>query len=640
MSMSDATQRAIAMLEQQIVDLAGIRNATARDPSFKNWRQSTLTTMQRIWPGDQARSERFRRIPFSPADPRADLRAMREQYSRGCQEAGRVLSSFMEELVQHGAPELSGEALPMAPESDFEDGFPTLDLPTGEVAAPTDPARLAENLLAGLGEETPQGRDPLFEAPRLPVSPPTTPATPATPVQKKSPGMKSRLRDLLGFAQLSAKTLAGFPRDNAAPSPPAPPTLSAQSVQPSLEGMTPLGEGVGAVPPQASPTADSGPSDVPADWPLLPRRAPVETLPPAEQTPWSQTLSSVAAAASNASHDVMPVVTPDTVPPTVGSPPIAPTSVAAPPTPLEPAPGAARSEGTDESRSVTMSRPTTLRGNIDKVSIESLISAEFRAHDAPENEAASSGVSAANEEPAVHLRLVPDSTPAATDEVEEVDLPEPQPEPTPAKRPSLALVRPLLDDPEFNVDPTPSQQLRPPSPDAPVSELTRKPVRAAGKSAPVAPAQPVAPPAVADGIADIGGIGDPHPIDQDEASARATNARVDPEESARATDEFMRSSPVLGASPRRAGRTAQELPDFGDADAIAVSSMAQDLTRMEVPKERHAEVRARLMDLARRLERGELEWSALRKAVWFAMEYPELARRLMPVLLPWIDRAA
>ena len=639
MNTSDATQRAIAMLEQQIVDLAGIRNATARDPSFKNWRQSTLTTMQRIWPGDQARSERFRRIPFSPADPRADLRAVREQYSRGCQEAGRVLGSFMEELVQHGAPELSGEALPMAPESDFEDGFPTLDLPAGDVAAATDPSRLAEDLLAGLGDDTPQGKDPSFEAPRLPVSPPPPPATPTTPVQKKSPGMKSRLRDLLGFAQLSAKTLAGFPRDNAAPSPPAPPILPAQSVQPSLEGMTPLGEGVGALPPQPAPTADSGPSDVPADWPLLPRRAPVETLPPAEQTPWSQTLSSVAAAASKSTSDVMPDVMPDAVPPTVGSPPAAPTSVAAPPTPLEPAPSAARSEGTDESRSVIMSRPTTLRGNIDKVSIESLISAEFRAHDAPENEAASSGASAPNEAPAVSLRLVPDLTPAATNEVEEADVPEPQPEPepTPAKRPALALVRPLLDDPEFNVDPTPSQQLRPPSPDAPVSELARKPVRTAGKSAPVAPAQPVVPPAVADAI---GHIDDQDPIDQAEAIAQATNPRVDPEESARATDEFMRSSPVLGASPRRAGRAAQELPDFGDADAIAVSSMAQDLTRMEVPKERHAEVRARLMDLARRLERGELEWSALRKAVWFAMEYPELARRLMPVLLPWIDRAA
>ena len=445
--------------------------------------------------------------------------------------------------------------------------------------------------------------------------------------------MKSRLRDLLGFAQLSAKTLAGFPRDPATPSPDVPPTLSAQPVPPKPDGTTPLSVGDGSAPPLPAPIADSGPSDVPADWPLLPRRTPVETLPPVEQTPWSQTLSSVAAAASNASDDTLP----EAMAPAVGSPPAAPTSVTASPAPLEPAPGAASSKGTDESRSVIMSRPTTLRGNIDKVSIESLISAEFRTHDAPENEAASPGASAPHEKPAVNLRLVPDTTPEATDEVEEVDVPEAQPEPAPAKRPSLALVRPLLDDPEFNVDPTPSQQLRPPSPDAPISELARKPVRAAGKSVPVAPAEPVAPPAVADAH---GHIDDQEALDNDEAIAQATNPRVDPEESARATDEFMRSSPVLGASARRAGRAAPEVPDFGDADAIAVASMVQDLTRMEVPKERHAEVRARLMDLARRLERGELEWSALRKAVWFAREYPELARRLMPVLLPWIDRAA
>ena len=59
-----------------------------------------------------------------------------------------------------------------------------------------------------------------------------------------------------------------------------------------------------------------------------------------------------------------------------------------------------------------------------------------------------------------------------------------------------------------------------------------------------------------------------------------------------------------------------------------------------MPTPRYAETRARLLDLARRLERGELDWSTLRKAVWFAMEYPELARRLVPVLLPWMDRAA
>src|SRR5438093_971289 len=69
--MSEPSARAIEWLGQQIGELSGIRNATARDPSFKNWRQNTLTVMQRIWPADQGRCERFRRIPFSPADPRS-----------------------------------------------------------------------------------------------------------------------------------------------------------------------------------------------------------------------------------------------------------------------------------------------------------------------------------------------------------------------------------------------------------------------------------------------------------------------------------------------------------------------------------------------------------------------------------------
>jgi hypothetical protein len=114
---------------------------------------------------------------------------------------------------------------------------------------------------------------------------------------------------------------------------------------------------------------------------------------------------------------------------------------------------------------------------------------------------------------------------------------------------------------------------------------------------------------------------------------------VDPEEFARAAEDFMNTSPVLGARPKRASRPI-ETPGFGDPDAISVASMLSDLDGMSVPNERQAEVRARLMDLARRLERGDLEWAALRKAVWFVMEYPELARRVMPLLLPWIDRAA
>lgn len=629
MSPSAATQRAIEMIEAQIADLAGIRNATARDPSFKNWRQATLTTMQRIWPGDQARSERFRRIPFSPADPRADHRAVREQYSRGCQEAGRVLASFLEEVRQFGVPEVSGEAAPVAPEAEFEDGFPTLDLPAGEVNAPTDPARLAENLLAGLGDEPPQGKDPLFaEPPRLPAAPPapavvaSAPAAAPAPPAKKGAGMKARLRDLLGFAQLSAKSLAGFPRENAAPNP-------------NPLGMTPLGEDVGHVqtpaPAPAAPVVEPAASDVPADWPVLPRRSPVETLPPVAETPaavtpvaetpWAQTLSSVAAAA-NAVPDE-----PEVSMPAPSEPPAS-----------TPEPVASTPEPAAESSSVIMSRPTTLRGNIDKVSIESLISPEFRANESAAGDAAPAPAASAPVEPAsAEVDTLP---PAAVTPVPAASAPAPElrvvtgnanapatsgatpSDPPKAERPPLSLVRPLLDDPEFNVEPSPSQELPAPSP--------RRPVAAAPPAAvtPPAPPAPVAPEPAG-----------PDAFDSDEAIAAAEGKPVDPEDFARATDEFMRSSPVLGAAPRRATR-GQDLPDFGDPDAIAVASMVQDLTRMEVPKERHAEVRARLLDLARRLERGELEWSALRKAVWFAMEHPELARRLMPVLLPWIDRAA
>ena len=115
---------------------------------------------------------------------------------------------------------------------------------------------------------------------------------------------------------------------------------------------------------------------------------------------------------------------------------------------------------------------------------------------------------------------------------------------------------------------------------------------------------------------------------------------MDPEAFARATEDFMKSSPVLGATGRTVQRPNHEETGFHDPDAIAVASIVHDFGRLDVPAGRQAELRARLQDLARRIESGDLDWAALRKAVWFAMEYPELARRLMPVLLPWIDRAA
>ena len=93
-------------LERQIAELGKLRNAGTRAPEFKAWRQNTLTMIQRIWPGDQRRSERFRRIPFrppgSPAAIKMDDRGVRESFERGCGEAGVVLRQLVGELTLLG----------------------------------------------------------------------------------------------------------------------------------------------------------------------------------------------------------------------------------------------------------------------------------------------------------------------------------------------------------------------------------------------------------------------------------------------------------------------------------------------------------------------------------------------------------
>jgi len=38
-------ERAIELLEAQIIELSELRNAHARDPRFKQWRQTTLTVV-------------------------------------------------------------------------------------------------------------------------------------------------------------------------------------------------------------------------------------------------------------------------------------------------------------------------------------------------------------------------------------------------------------------------------------------------------------------------------------------------------------------------------------------------------------------------------------------------------------------
>lgn len=129
---SDPREKAQRSLGEVMEQLKALRTSNVRDTEFKQWRQATLTLVQRIWAGDAKRSARFRRIPFSPPSSQASLRETREYYERGCAEAAQLLKSFLDEIEENGMPTASGAAQPASLGSDLlEDDFPTLELPGG-----------------------------------------------------------------------------------------------------------------------------------------------------------------------------------------------------------------------------------------------------------------------------------------------------------------------------------------------------------------------------------------------------------------------------------------------------------------------------------------------------------------------------
>ena len=145
----NAALHAREWLEHQLEELGQIRNASRRDPKFKLWRQSTLTVIQRLWPGDARRVDRFRRIPFSPPMARPTDRQVREYYERGWGEAGVMLREYLVEIERPGAARESAGTW-------GEDAGPVATFDRGE-----EPVRSAD-AVAAAGEA---------EAPPIPVFP-------------------------------------------------------------------------------------------------------------------------------------------------------------------------------------------------------------------------------------------------------------------------------------------------------------------------------------------------------------------------------------------------------------------------------------------------------------------------------------
>jgi hypothetical protein len=269
-----AGQHARQMLERQLAALSSLYNAGVRSPNFREWRQATLTCIQRIWPAEPARPERFRRIPFSPPMGRPAEREVREYYERGCGEAGSLLKDYIAEIASVGlpsaaAPSVTPAGAPPAPGTN-DDDFPTVDLPgpgggAGSAASPPRP-RLKD--LLGFSEAT----HPTPPAPNAAAAgPPPAAAAPAPPpaAPPAGPGAVEQ-----AMAELESHGFFAPPghliREAPAPAPPATPAepvASAPAPQPRIvvTGMqppaTPPPPPVAApAPPVAHPPAPPAPA--------------------------------------------------------------------------------------------------------------------------------------------------------------------------------------------------------------------------------------------------------------------------------------------------------------------------------------------------------------------------------------------
>jgi hypothetical protein len=122
-----------------------------------------------------------------------------------------------------------------------------------------------------------------------------------------------------------------------------------------------------------------------------------------------------------------------------------------------------------------------------------------------------------------------------------------------------------------------------------------------------------------------------------EEAARGAN----PAELDRIAEELLRATSSLSAVPRRTGHDRRaSAREIQSAVATAIAALAFEVEAMGVPDGHRARARAVLLDLSRRLDAPNLPWGTLREAISFVMEFPALGRRVLPLLLPYLDRAA
>src|SRR5205085_10377583 len=103
-----------------------------------------------------------------------------------------------------------------------------------------------------------------------------------------------------------------------------------------------------------------------------------------------------------------------------------------------------------------------------------------------------------------------------------------------------------------------------------------------------------------------------------------------------AMTDFLSSSPVFAAMSR-ISRDRDAGPRLSPL-ALAIAAVAAEADSLGVPESGREAVHGALETLAN--HGHELTWDSLRHALAVVMEYPAVARRVLPLVLPLLDQAA
>ncbi len=142
------------------------------------------------------------------------------------------------------------------------------------------------------------------------------------------------------------------------------------------------------------------------------------------------------------------------------------------------------------------------------------------------------------------------------------------------------------------------------------------------------------------------------PLDQDglpnlswleESSAPSGDAELPPDEMEDLRSvgaDLLSSSPVFSVRGPAGASHAESQKQELSPSALAIMAMAVEIEALGVPEGDRPRVREALLDLARKLDTPQLSWRQLRMTMEVVMEYPTIARRVMPMIVPFLDRAA